>query len=41
MKVNRSEGKWSDGEEASGSKSEIQNTESFIYPFEKVKYIKI
>ena len=49
MEAKTSEGKWSDGEEVSGSKSEIQKqnienllyTESFIYPLEQVEYIKI
>ena len=49
MKAQTSEGKGSDSEEASGSEGEIQKqsmenlsyTESFIYPLEQVKYIKI
>ena len=49
--MKRSEGKWSDSgsEEVNGSEGEIQKqnienlpyTESFIYPLEQVKYIKI
>jgi hypothetical protein len=49
VKAKRSEGKWSDSEEASGSEGEMQRqsmenlsyTESFIYPLEQVEYIKI
>ena len=46
VKAKRSEGKWSDSEEASGSEGEIPvkyrlYTETFIYPLEQLGYIKI